>query len=447
LIVKQIQSGTAGIIGSLVGILTGTRTGFVRNVAVLSGGSAVAQLINVAIAPVLTRQYLPSHLGEFALFTVFINLATITASLRYEFAIVCARNDREAAQLTWCAFILALPVSAIATVVFFFLIRFSLFGYGSMPLYSVLLIAPALISTAAFSSLRYWLLRSENFGTISRSTVTQNVSRAVTQVGLGALAPSSAGLLLGEILGRSSGMTRMMRAAWPTLVREKAASRGRDFLQTLNRYRKFAVYSLPSSILETLAASISLPLIVTYYGISAGGSYALVWRALALPQILLTANIADAFYVRAASTWQKDPEALQPLIKKTAGVLLLVGAWPALGLVFLAPRIFEVIFGARWVEAGVLAACVAPSFLAHFVVNPLTRTVLVVERQELKFIYDVMSLIGPIVVFVVAHLRAWPLVMTVIALTSFKAASYIVYFLILLKVSSVRAMGARVTAA
>jgi hypothetical protein len=71
----------------------------------------------------------------------------------------------------------------------------------------------------------------------------------------------------------------------------------------------------------------------------------------------------------------------------------------------------------------------------------------VVERQELKFIYDVMSLIGPIVVFVVAHLRAWPLVMTVIALTSFKAASYIVYFLILLKVSSVRAMGARVTAA
>jgi hypothetical protein len=58
-----------------------------------------------------------------------------------------------------------------------------------------------------------------------------------------------------------------------------------------------------------------------------------------------------------------------------------------------------------------------------------------------------MSLFGPIVVFVVAHLRTWPLVTTVIALTGFKAASYIVYYLILLKVSSVRAMGARVSAA
>jgi O-antigen/teichoic acid export membrane protein len=277
--------------------------------------------------------------------------------------------------------------------------------------------------------------------------VIQNVSRAVAQVGLGALNPSTAGLLFGEILGRCSGMTRMMRAAWPALIREKAASSGRDFLQTLKSYRKFAVYSLPSSILEALAASISLPLIVTYYGISAGGSYALVWRALALPQILLTANIADAFYVRAASTWQKEPEALLPLIKKTASVLLLIGVWPALGLVFLAPRIFEVVFGTRWVEAGTLAACVAPSFLAHFVVNPLTRTVLVVERQELKFIYDLMSLVGPIAVFVVAHLRTWPLVTTVIALTSFKAASYFVYYLILLKVSAVRAMGARVSAA
>ena len=431
----------------MIGMLPGTRPGFIRNVTVLSGGSAVAQLINVAIAPVLTRQYLPDNFGELALFTVFINLATITASLRYEFAIVCARTNREAAQLTWCAFMLALPVSAIASLVFFLMIRFSLFGYGSMPLYSVLLIAPALISTATFSSLRYWLLRSESFGVIARSTVTQNVSRAVAQVGLGTLGPSPAGLLFGEILGRCSGMSRMMRVAWPVLIREKAASSGWDFLQTLKRYRKFAVYSLPSSILESLAASISLPLIVTYYGISAGGSYALVWRALALPQILLTANIADAFYVRAASIWQKDPEALLPLIKKTAAVLFSIGVWPALGLVFLAPRIFEVVFGARWVEAGVLAACVAPSFLAHFVVNPLTRTVLVVERQELKFIYDLMSLFGPIVVFVVAHLRTWPLVTTVIALTGFKAASYIVYYLILLKVSSVRAMGARVSAA
>ena len=48
---------------------------FARNVAVLGGGTAIAQSFNVLLAPVLTRLYRPESLGQFELFTSFLNVA------------------------------------------------------------------------------------------------------------------------------------------------------------------------------------------------------------------------------------------------------------------------------------------------------------------------------------------------------------------------------------
>src|SRR5260370_11757382 len=71
-----------------------------RNFSILSGGSALAQGFNIALTPLITRLYLPDNLGQLGLFTAFINVAVLAASLPYEFAIVSARNDPAASQLT-----------------------------------------------------------------------------------------------------------------------------------------------------------------------------------------------------------------------------------------------------------------------------------------------------------------------------------------------------------
>src|SRR5262245_42547640 len=91
----------------------GLKRSALRNFSILSGRSALAQGFTIALMPVITRLYLPDNLGQLGLFTDFINVAILAASLRYEFAIVSARNDREAAQLTLCSFFLALPASIV----------------------------------------------------------------------------------------------------------------------------------------------------------------------------------------------------------------------------------------------------------------------------------------------------------------------------------------------
>jgi lipopolysaccharide exporter len=414
----------------------GINWGFLRNFTVLSGGSTLGQVFNIAFAPLITRLYLPDNLGQLALFTAFLNVSIVTASLRYEFAIVSARNDREAAQLTLSSFMISLPVSAVTAFIFYGMVRNGIIGYGNMPVYATVLIIPALICTASFSALRYWLLRQERCGLISHGTVLQNAIRALSQAGFGWLGPYTAGLLAGEIIGRCSGMSRMLRAAWPALKRELAGSNLNQIKDTLKTNRQFAVYSLPSSLLDTLAASMSFPLVVYLYGLTAGGSYALVSRVLALPAVLITANVADAFHSRAALMLQQNPLALPGLVKRMAGILLFLGLCPATILVAFGPSLFAWVFGSKWLEAGVMAAWVAPWFLAQFIVNPLSRVVLVVGRQEVKFIYDVITFGGTIAVFVIADYRHWPVMTAIGALAGLKTVAYAIFFLLLLKISS-----------
>jgi O-antigen/teichoic acid export membrane protein len=425
-------------------VRVGMNWGFVRNFAILSGGSVLAQLFNVALMPVITRLYGPKNFGQLALFMAFFSVAIVAASLNYEYAIVSARNNREAAQLTFCSVLLSLPTSLIAGFAFYGLVRFGILGYGSMPFYTAVLIVPALICAACFSTLRYWLLRQERFGLISRGTVIQNAGRALVQSGLGCLGPHTVGLLAGEIIGRCASMGRMLRAAWPVLKVELAGSNLPQVKDTLKRNRHFALYSLPSSLLDTLAASISFPLVVYFYGLNTGGSFALVARALALPAVLITANVADAFHSKAALLLQEDPKALPGFLKRVAAVLLLVGLCPAITLVLFGPRLFEWIFGSKWVEAGMMAAWAAPRFLAQFVVSPLSRVVLVVGRPEIKFIYDIMTFAGTIAVFAIAHHQGWPVITLVAALAALNTAAYAVFFVLLLNISSTRRHESRV---
>jgi lipopolysaccharide exporter len=216
---SKLQERASGSVSTLLDGFArgGLNWSVLRNFSILTGGSALGQTFTLALAPLITRLYLPDNLGQLGLFTAFINIAVMGASLRYELGIVSARDDCEAAQLTLCSFLLALPVSMVAALTFYLLVRNGILGYGNMPLYSAVLIIPATYSTAAFTALRYWLLRKQRFGLISHGTVLQNASRALSQTGFGWLGAYTAGMLAGENIGRCSGMSRMLRAAWPAL--------------------------------------------------------------------------------------------------------------------------------------------------------------------------------------------------------------------------------------
>jgi lipopolysaccharide exporter len=407
---------------------------FARDVIVLSSGASLGHCFTVLAAPLMTRLYLPHDIGNLGLFIEFLAVASVLASLQYDVAIVSASEDKEAAHLATLSMLLALPMSVAGGFLLYFMIHFSLAGFGVLPAYAAGLMAPTIFFAGLFSILRYWSLRDEKFEIVSQATLLQNGGRSVLQVALGVMRFHSFGLLLGEVCGRGIGMSRMLRNIWP-VMRKHCLSIG-DTAKTLKDNRHFPLYSMPSSFLNQLGTSLPLPLLVTLYGTDAGGYYTLVWRVLAVPVVLVGASIGDAFHSRAALYTREDPKRLLRFFHRTSAALLVMGMIPAVTVFIFGEPMFTFAFGIKWKLSGTMAAIVAPWFLASFIVSPLSRIVYVLHGQGLKLIYDVLLLGANILVFYWARRLAWPMLHMLTAMSVINTASKVFYYVLLLRIAA-----------
>src|SRR3990172_2772668 len=63
------------------------RGGFARSVAVLAGGTTLAQVISILVSPALTRLYTPEDFGALAVYISILSMLLVVASWSYELAI------------------------------------------------------------------------------------------------------------------------------------------------------------------------------------------------------------------------------------------------------------------------------------------------------------------------------------------------------------------------
>jgi O-antigen/teichoic acid export membrane protein len=407
--------------------------GFARSVAVLAGGTATAQVINVVMAPVITRLFEPADVGRIGLYLVFVDLASVGLLLRLETALVSGRGDREAAQIAVLAF-LVLPVTTIiAAGVFLVLIRGSIAGYDALPELSAPWMLLSLALAGAVAVLRYWLVRANTFRPVSQSVIAQNAGRATAQVGFGAAGLGWMGLLGADLLGRAAGLLVTARTTARAVLHQAGPLRELPARALLRRYWRFPVLSLPSSFLDAFALALPIPLITSLYGVEAAGLFVLVQMVLALPTAVIGASVADAFHGRIAQLARDSPEQADRLFSRTGWALLAIGAPIAIAIMVVGPLVFDLVFGPRWHAAGPLVVAMAPWALASLVVGPLSRVVFVYEGQALKVAYDVLVLALVFGSLQWSSQNGLDLVRGVTALTIVRVAAYGAYLLLLIR--------------
>jgi O-antigen/teichoic acid export membrane protein len=404
------------------------------SVAVLAGGTALAQALTVLASPMLTRLFTPDDLGRLGLYMAFVNVAVIGTSLRYDAGIVAGRTPHEAAYLTVIALVTILPVSALMSMGLLFLINARLLGFEALPASASALVLVSLVVTGATSALRFWFVRQETFGLLARVLIWQNGVRSMAQVGLGISGLGWPGLLLGDVAGRLVGVSRLFRVAWASLKHEILPLDWMVAWQVVRQYRKLPIYDLPSSVIDTLAVSLTVPLVAQTYGAESAGYVSLVLAVQTLPVGLLGRSVADVFHARMALYARSDRERILRFFMATTGVLLLCGVGPTALLMVLGPVVFPWLFGPVWTTAGQLAAEMAPWALASLVVSPVSRVVVIFQAQELKLIYDLVALAGVIGPLLIGGALRLELPETIGLLTLAQVAAYALYFVVLLYV-------------
>jgi len=396
----------------------------------LGGGTAIGQLALIAASPILTRLFSQEEFGAFGLFSSFLAVAAVVACLRLDMAIVSARTERQAAALLMqCVFLIPV-VAMLSGVSIRVMQRNEWLAFETLPALAAPTMVIAVVVTGLFGALRFWNAREMQFRQIGQAVLRQSLGRAGAPMALGLAGAGWDGLVGGEIIGRSLGILHLGRPAVRKCSRLLVRCGGRYHRLVALRNWKFPSILMPSSLLDAVAGSLPLPLIAASFGPAAAGSYALITRLASVPGALIAASLADVFQSHLARDLFTDGNSARRQVIKTARMLLLVALAIFVPAALLGPTLIPLIFGSGWREAGIFLAILAPNLAVALVVSPLSRAIVVANRQELKLIIDCALLLAPILTLYV--LRDHGLHYALVAFSIVNVAVYAVYFFLIL---------------
>jgi len=359
-------------------------SGFGGDVLKLASGTTVAQIITLGTAPILTRMFSPAAFGDLAIFTALSGVLIAVVCLRYEDAVILPKTEDEAAGLVSVAVMAAVAMSGFyATVCLLF----------AQPIQDALHWSsvrgwPWLVALSTFlggitSTLVAWHSRKRRFGRVSWARVIGSAASSSYQLGAGALGQTTAaGLVNGAVSGYAvTAVVLGAQLGGDDRHQLLAGRRLRAMLGSAKRYRKFPLFSVWSSLLNSLSWQLPALLLGFYFGSAIVGFYALGFRILQLPMSLVGTAIGQVFFPRAARA--KHEGQLAEVVRGVYAALLDFGLLPMAVIGVAAPDIFSAILGQQWNEAGVYAQILAPWTLVWFVSSPLLSLYNVLELQGL----------------------------------------------------------------
>jgi O-antigen/teichoic acid export membrane protein len=359
-----------------------TRSTFGKSVLMLAGGTAIAQVLNIATSPIISRLFSPGDFGVLSVYTSILSILAVFATLRYEFAIPIAEDDKSAIN------VLALTLGSVG---FISLVSLALFGLFSDSFATLLnaqqlkpyfwLISVGILASGTYTAFRYWAFRKKNFKTITKTTINQSIAHQAINLLWGFFIGGPIGLIVGTIVGRSAGiwtLSRDIRKDESGLTKSISLP---EIGRLAKRYIKFPLFSSWAAILNSLGIQLPVLLLSSIYGTEVTGSFGFANRIVALPMTFIGVAVGEVFFSEASSIARTDPKRLLSLSRRLNKRLILIGIVPFSILAIFGPSLFAIIFGEPWREAGRYASVLSFMVYSRFITTPVSNVLNILEKQ------------------------------------------------------------------
>ncbi len=364
---------------------------FAGDVLKLVSGTAFAQTLAVLVSPILTRLYAPEAFGVLALFVSIASILGMVSCLRYEMAIPLPESDGDAASLlVVCLCFVAVTTGVTAGIIIWR--GHDIVHWLNAPgLYSMRWWMPLYVFLMGVSlAFSYWNTRMKQFGRISRSHIANSLSAHAIKLGAGFAGwVTGTTLIAATLVGQMIAVLLLGSRIWRiegALIRSHG--RRASVWEQIRRYRKFPLADIWGALLNNASWHIPSVLFAIYFSPAIVGLYALAFRLLQMPMLLIGTSLGQVFYQRAAQTRVRgEPMAL--LTEEVFRRLVVLGLFPTLILAVAGPDLFAVVFGDRWRDAGVYTQILSVWIFWWFISSPISLIFMVLERQGLILIFHV----------------------------------------------------------
>lgn len=399
---------------------------FVKNAATLISGTAIAQVITLLTAPVLTRIYTPENYGLLGLYIMVTTVVGTLATLQYNNIILITKDEAEAEKALVLCILLSVFFALILLVLVLILGNYFSLWLKNPGFSKWLYLAPVSVFFTGWSNaFTYYANRHKLYKLLTVNRIISATLVPVVSIGLGLLLNGPFGLFAGLVISQViPAILLSNHFLWKRNIKLDFSIAKVKYL--LKKYKSFPLYSLPSEFINNLINQLPVLLIGRYYTPAIVGFYNLSGRILGMPIQLVSTAVGEVFRQKAAHDYHEKGNCVSAF-KRTFLASFALSIIPFLTILFFGPVLFSFFFGAKWTEAGIISQVLMPLFMLRFTVSPLSYLFIIAGRQREDLIAHIaiVLLIGS--VFVISRELDKDYKTTLLYYSIVYSASYIYY--------------------
>lgn len=398
---------------------------FLFNFSKILGAAFIAQIIPISISPIISRIYSVEDIGVQGVVFSIVGFCWIFSTLRYDNVIIIDRLVNPIRSFITLKKITV--ITSILLAVIFILFINQLLKYFNLNEQLALLIVPVIVYiNSSYELLIIYNNRVKNFDNISKIKIFQSSVSGTFQLVFGFLGFGYFGLILAPLISKflpyvKSKLIRIFFIS-PKLHKKD--------LVLINKYKKFPLFDLPSSLINNLSLQLPVIFLASNYSLAISGAYFMTQRVLQIPITLISHSFLEVFKEKICN--QKNQFRLRKIMFDSL-VLILISSFVPFVLLFLFVEDLIIIFlGENWTIAAKFAKILVPSLFFRFISYPLSYIILLKQKQHINLLFNVISLIIVVILFS-SKMDVYHLILNLSILFSLQSIIKIFYSLILAK--------------
>jgi O-antigen/teichoic acid export membrane protein len=389
-------------IRSLLG--DGLNNGFIRKLFTLVSGTVLAQVIPLALSPLLTRLFSNEAFGVFTTFFTVVSIISIIVALRLELAIVLPKDDAEAIDLLSSAVYVSIAFALLTLIACIVCFLFAVHPFVNSHPFVFFAIPVSVFFNGVIQSFTYWNNRKATYKIISYSRVLNAGIANVFPLLLAVVfIPLTDGIVYGYVIGQCCAIAIFIVLSVDGLLwKQLMAFSWKKMKTVVYAYKQFPLLNAPSSFIDQLAASMSVLFISFYFSMDTAGIFGLTNRVMAVPAALISMAFSQVVYQHVAAKINQGEQVFAGLIKSSK-LLFLLALIPFSILFIGGGDLFAFVFGENWRLAGEFARLLAFTGIIRFVASTLSITLAATGGLKLLAVWQVGYFLCNVVMLAIVY--------------------------------------------
>jgi O-antigen/teichoic acid export membrane protein len=386
---------------------------FLHNLSIVMSGTAIAQLIGIALMPVVSRLFTPGDFGIFGSYNSVLGVITAIVTLQYTQAIMLPKKRSDALDLFFAT------CFSVVIITLFCLLSGLIIPETIQNIIKVntswfVFLLP--VSALAFGfkqALQSWCIRIKAFTTTSKSQIIQSLSSIMIWLISGWFGAGAWGLIIGSIFAQFIASANLLHRFKQDHARNGSGFRWERVKSAAVKYRDFPLYSAPQNLMNALSQGLPVLLLGHFYGITIAGAYAFGMKILQVPANFILRPLRQVLFQK-ASELENHGQSIYPLFIKSTCGLMALAFLPSLIIFIWAPDIFSWVFGKEWLTAGTYVRWLILWIFISFSNVPSVLFARIMRQQRNLFLFECLVLSSRAIVLIAGGLY-WSEMKTIIS--------------------------------